>query len=254
MSDIRVGVCGFLGRMGAEVVRAVSEADGMIFAGGADPQCQGDGPEGAFCSASVEEMLREAHPEVVVDFTVPAAAAGNIRAALEAGAHCVVGTTGIPEDERERLGDLARSRGLGLLIAPNFAMGAVLMMRFAQEAARFFQGAEIIELHHDRKLDAPSGTALMTADRIASSWSGSPGPGVGEPSRGLDRGGVQIHSVRMPGFVAHQEVVFGNPGEVLTIRHDSLDRKSFMPGVILAIRRIREHRGLLFGLEALLFD
>jgi 4-hydroxy-tetrahydrodipicolinate reductase len=240
--------------MGAEVVRAVSEADGMIFAGGADPQCQGDGPEGAFCSASVEEMLREAHPEVVVDFTVPAAAAGNIRAALEAGAHCVVGTTGIPEDERERLGDLARSRGLGLLIAPNFAMGAVLMMRFAQEAARFFQGAEIIELHHDRKLDAPSGTALMTADRIASSWSGSPGPGVGEPSRGLDRGGVQIHSVRMPGFVAHQEVVFGNPGEVLTIRHDSLDRKSFMPGVILAIRRIREHRGLLFGLEALLFD
>lgn len=254
MSDIRVGVCGFLGRMGAEVVRAVSEADGMIFAGGADLQFQGDGPEGAFCSASVEEMLREAHPEVVVDFTVPAAAAGNIRAALEAGAHCVVGTTGIPEDEREQLGDLARSRGLGLLIAPNFAMGAVLMMRFAQEAARFFQGAEIIELHHDRKLDAPSGTALMTADRIASSWSGSPGPGVGEPSRGLDRGGVQIHSVRMPGFVAHQEVVFGNPGEVLTIRHDSLDRKSFMPGVILAIRRIREHRGLLFGLEALLFD
>ncbi len=254
MSDIRVGVCGFLGRMGAEVVRAVAEAEGMTVAGAADPQYRGEGPEGAFCSASVEEMLQTARPDVVVDFTVPEAAAGNIRAALEAGAHCVVGTTGIPEDERERLGELALSRGLGLLIAPNFAMGAVLMMRFAQEAARFFQGVEIIELHHDRKLDAPSGTALMTADRVAGQWSGSPGPGAGEPSRGLGRGGVQVHSIRLPGLVAHQEVVFGNPGEVLTIRHDSLDRKSFMPGVVLAIRRIREVRGLVFGLEGLLFD
>ena len=175
--------------------------------------------------------------DAAVDFTAPSAVLGNATAALAAGVPCVIGTTGLSDDDLAELDSTARARTIPCFVAPNFALGAVLMMRFAAEAARHFPKAEIIELHHDRKLDAPSGTAARTA-------------GLMEPA--MD-GEVPIHSVRLPGLVAHQEVIFGGLGETLTIRHDSLSRESFMPGVLLAVRRVREiDESPLVGLEHLL--
>lgn len=249
---IWVGVCGYAGRMGSHVVRAVEQADDMTFVGGADVAAVASEESGVVLTTSLEEMLREARPDVVVDFSVPDAVYANVSVVLEAGVHSVVGTTGLTEAQRDELGRIAEDSGVGVLVAPNFAVGAVLMMQFAREAAKYFSGVEIIELHHDRKLDAPSGTALMTAGKIAETWQGASVGGAQE-ARGLDANGIRVHSVRLPGLVAHQEVLMGNPGESLTIRHDSFDRVSFMPGVLLGIRRIRERRGLVFGLENFLF-
>jgi len=187
--------------MGETVCRAVSEADDLKLVARADPAL----------GVSVADALEE-RPEVLVDFTTPATAVENARAAVAAGVHVVIGTTGFDLDELNGLS------GANIFIAPNFAIGAVLMMRFATDAARHLPKAEIIELHHDRKVDAPSGTAKLTAKLIG--------------------GDVPIHSVRLPGLVAHQEVIFGGLGETLTIRHDSIDRDSFMPGVLLAVRRV----------------
>jgi 4-hydroxy-tetrahydrodipicolinate reductase len=215
---LRVAVAGAAGRMGATTCDAVSGAEDMELVGRADPALGVD----------VQDVLGDA--DVLVDFTRPDTALENIRLAVAAGVHAVVGTTGFDLDA------VAAFPGDGkVLVAPNFAIGAVLMMRFAAEASRIMAKAEIIELHHDRKLDAPSGTAARTAE--------------------LMDGDVPIHSVRLPGLVAHQEVILGDVGQTLTIRHDSTDRTSFMPGVLLAVRRVGTlERSPVVGLEHLLFD
>jgi len=218
---INVAVSGAAGRMGDTVCRAVEGADDMSLVGRADPLLE----------SQLADVLGDA--DVVVDFSTPDSALANARLCLEAGVHCVMGTTGADFSSLAGIGD-----GANLFVAPNFAIGAVLMMKFSAEAARHMPECEIVELHHDRKLDAPSGTAARTAELIAEA-----GGHVHEP----------IHSIRLPGLVAHQEVLFGGPGQTLTIRHDSIDRESFMPGVLLAIRRVGElETSPTIGLEALL--
>jgi 4-hydroxy-tetrahydrodipicolinate reductase len=213
----RVAVAGAAGRMGATVCAAIEAAEDLDVTGRADPRL----------GVEVPAVLGDA--DVLVDFTAPASAPANARAALEAGVHAVVGTTGW---DPEPLRGVGRAN---LFVAPNFAIGAVLMMRFATEAARFMTAAEIIELHHAAKLDAPSGTAKRTAELMG--------------------GDVPIHSVRLPGLVAHQEVILGDAGQTLTIRHDSTDRTSFVPGVLLAVRRVAGlSESPVVGLEHLLFD
>ncbi len=207
---VRVAVAGAAGRMGETVCAAVSEAPDMELVARADPAL----------GITLAEALAE-QPEVLVDFTLPATAEQNAREALAAGVHVVIGTTGF---DPEQLDEIAKSAQANVFIAPNFAIGAVLMMQFAQQAARHMARAEIIELHHDRKLDKPSGTAARTASLMAAA-----APEIGE---------IPIHSVRLPGLVAHQEVILGDVGQTLTIRHDSIDRQSFMPGVLLAIRKV----------------
>jgi len=217
---INVAVSGAAGRMGETVCRAVDEASDLALTGRADPRLD----------TALTDVLGDA--DVVVDFSTPDSAAENARTCLEAGVHCVVGTTGA---------DFSGFEGVGtanLFVAPNFAIGAVLMMQFAQRAAEYMPECEIVELHHDRKVDAPSGTAARTASLVRDA-----GGNVHEP----------IHSVRLPGLVAHQEVIFGGPGQTLTIRHDSINRESFMPGVLLAVRRVGLlERSPTIGLEHLL--
>ncbi|MGH2761459.1 MAG: 4-hydroxy-tetrahydrodipicolinate reductase [Thermoleophilaceae bacterium] len=217
---INVAVSGAAGRMGQTVCEAVEGSDDLALVGRADPLLE----------TGLPDVLGDA--DVVVDFSTPDAALDNARRCLEAGVHCVMGTTGADFSPLEGVGEA------NLFVAPNFAIGAVLMMRFAAEAARHLPECEIVELHHDRKLDAPSGTAARTADLVRAA-----GGNVHAP----------IHSVRLPGLVAHQEVIFGGPGQTLTIRHDSVDRASFMPGVLLAIRRVGSlDRSPVIGLEHLL--
>lgn len=251
---LAVAVSGCLGRMGREVVLAVQGADDMFLVAGSDTTATREADAGFPMFQSAGEMLLGAKPQVMVDFTIPSSVYDNVSRALQAGVHCVVGTTGLSASERDELGKLAADHGVGLLIAPNFAVGAVLMMQFATQAAKYFSGVEIVELHHDQKLDSPSGTALLTAQGIGEVWSRKGGlSDQGQPARGQECSGVQVHSVRLPGLVAHQEVLMGNPGELLTIRHDSLDRKCFMPGVLLGVRQIISRKGLVYGLENLLF-
>ncbi len=223
MTPIRVAVAGAAGRMGQTVCEAVEGAGDMVLTGRADPAL--DTP--------VAAVLPDA--DVLVDFTVPSSAVANAREATRAGVHVVIGTTGFDPAE------LSDAKGANVFIAPNFAIGAVLMMQFAVQAARHMAKAEIIELHHDRKLDAPSGTAARTAALMTdASKSGATPP---------------IHSVRLPGLVAHQEVILGDVGQTLTIRHDSTDRESFMPGVLLAIRKVGDlTESPVVGLEKLLAD
>jgi 4-hydroxy-tetrahydrodipicolinate reductase len=222
---IKVAVAGAAGRMGQNVCRAVEGAQGMELTGRADPAL----------NVSLAEVLPNA--DVLVDFTIPTSAVANAREAVEAGVHVVIGTTGFDPNE---LGDLKDAEA-NVFVAPNFAIGAVLMMQFAVQAARHMAGAEIIELHHNTKVDAPSGTAARTAALMAAaSQSGETPP---------------IHSVRLPGLVAHQEVILGDVGQTLTIRHDSTDRESFMPGVLLAIRKVGDlTESPVVGLERLLAD
>ena len=257
---IRVLVTGAAGKVGSEVVRAVSEASDMVVVAAVDPGVSGcfvAGPDGAHieCTQDLGAAIAAFKPDVMVDFTRPDVVESNLRIALAAGVDCVVGTTGLSE---ELLGELAAlaPETTCLFFAPNFAVGAVLMMEFASQAARFMPHVEVIELHHDRKLDAPSGTAIRTARMIAAARSEAPAtPGAETElpemhgARGALVDGVSVHSVRLPGLVAHQEVVFGGQGQTLTIRHDSIDRTSFMPGVLLAIREVGAHAGLVIGLE-----
>ncbi|GAA3337724.1 4-hydroxy-tetrahydrodipicolinate reductase [Amorphoplanes nipponensis] len=244
---IRVGVLGARGRMGLEVCKAVDAAADLELVAMVD---QGD----RLFNAS------EASAQVLVDFTTPDVVMDNLRWAVDQGIHTVVGTTGFTEQRLEQVrGWLADKPGVGVLIAPNFGLGAVLMMQFAARAARYFESAEIIEQHHPRKLDAPSGTATHTAKLIAAARAEA---GLGAMpdatkeeapgARGADIDGVRVHAVRAAGLVAHQEVLFGTTGETLTIRHDSLDRASFMPGVLLGIRSIVSRPGLTIGLDPLL--
>lgn len=234
--------------MGQACVEAVGAAEGLELSGGSD---QGDDLVG---------QLHESKPDVVVEFTTPDAVEGNLRSILEAGCHAVSGTTGLAPDRAQALGELATQAGRGLLVAPNFALGAILMQRFAREAAGYFDDVEIIELHHDQKRDAPSGTALHTARQIAEAAGRelnsqrAPSEELLAGSRGGRERGVPIHSIRLPGLLAHQEVLFGGGGQLLTLRHDATDRRAFMPGVLLGIRRIIDHIGLVDSLEPLLLD
>jgi 4-hydroxy-tetrahydrodipicolinate reductase len=261
---IRVGVIGARGRMGLMVCRAVVEAEDLALAAAIDRSKVGQGVGAAIGHPEVDvpvsdelDRLLEANVEVAVEFTHPDVVIENITWCIDHAIHIVVGTTGITDEhvrEIERaIGDEGSESNV--IIAPNFALGAVLMQRFAADAVRFFPAVEVIELHHDQKADAPSGTSLATVRRLEEArgraWRGPDAeslPGV----RGGDVEGVRIHSVRLPGLVAHQEVIFGGHGQTLTIRHDSTDRSSFMPGVLMAVRAVMTRPGLTLGLEPLL--
>jgi 4-hydroxy-tetrahydrodipicolinate reductase len=242
---MRVGVLGAKGKVGATMVQAVESAGDLTFTVGVDA---GD-PLSLFVDSQTDVIIDFTHPDVVMD---------NLKFLIDNGIHAVVGTTGFTDDRLSKVKSwLTESPATAVLIAPNFAIGAVLSMHFAQQAARHFESVEVIELHHPQKADAPSGTAARTARLIAEARKGLP-PNPDATSTGLDgaRGadvdGIPVHSVRLAGLVAHQEVLFGTRGETLTIRHDSLDRTSFVPGVLLAVRRIRERPGLTVGIEPLL--
>jgi 4-hydroxy-tetrahydrodipicolinate reductase len=264
MKTLKILVTGAAGRMGREVVKAVHAADGMTIVGAVDPshaaadagEIAGVGTLGVPVDADLAATLRRTNPDVVVDFTRPAEVMANLREVLGAGAAAVVGTTGFTDADLEEVRALCRTHATACLVAPNFAIGAVLMMQFAQEAARFLPDCEIIEMHHNQKLDAPSGTAMKTAQMVAEArgqGSGDKTEKVALPgARGGEYEGVRVHSVRLPGFVASQAVIFGGQGQTLTIRHDTLDRTSFMPGVLLAIRAIADRTGLIYGLENIL--
>ncbi|MCR4425283.1 MAG: 4-hydroxy-tetrahydrodipicolinate reductase [Firmicutes bacterium] len=260
-STIRVIVTGASGRMGKEVIKAVSGAEGMRVVGAVDMRGAGQdagllaaiGPLGIPVRPDLSEVIDDSAPDVMVDFTVADAAVSNMMTAIEKGVRFVVGTSGIPAASCERIVRAASDRGVGGVIVPNFAIGAVLMMRFARMAAKYMPSCEIVELHHDGKVDFPSGTARATAVDVASArsdWNPSARPGAS--GRGVSVEGVPIHSVRLPGLVAHQEVIFGGQGQVLTIRHDSMGRDSFMPGVLLAVRRVITLDRVITGLDPLL--
>ncbi|WP_174536231.1 4-hydroxy-tetrahydrodipicolinate reductase [Micromonospora chalcea] len=243
----RVGVLGARGRMGMEVCKAVDSASDLELVAAVD---QGDDLN----------AVAQAGAGVVVDFTTPDAVMDNLRWCVENGVHAVVGTTGFTEQRLDQVREwLAGRPGVGVVIAPNFGIGAVLMMQFAARAARHFESVEIVEQHHPRKLDAPSGTATHTARLIAAARAEAglgPVPDATRDevagARGADIDGVRVHAVRATGLVAHQEVLLGTTGETLTIRHDSYDRVSFMPGVLLAVREVGRRPGLTVGLDALL--
>ncbi|HEX2030184.1 MAG TPA: 4-hydroxy-tetrahydrodipicolinate reductase [Actinomycetota bacterium] len=253
----RVGVFGADGKMGRLVCAAVDADPELELVAAVDPSSAGGRTSsGAVPIVASPDALAEAGAEVAVDFTSPDAVMGNLRFCIEHGIHAVVGTTGIGPDRLDEIQGWVEARPeQGVIIAPNFSVGAVLAQRLAEEAARFFPAAEVIELHHDQKVDAPSGTAAATARRIAAAraeaWKGPQG---GEAFRGGEVEGIRVHSVRLPGLVAHQEVVFGAQGQTLSIRHDTTDRNSFMPGVLLAIRHVPRRPGLTVGLEPLLLE
>ncbi|MGH2674729.1 MAG: 4-hydroxy-tetrahydrodipicolinate reductase [Actinomycetota bacterium] len=250
---IRVGVLGADGRMGHMVWANVLADSRLEAVAAVDPSSAGKQMPGGVHIAETAEALEVAGAEVAVDFTRPDAVMENVGWLIEHGIHAVVGTTGIGPDDLERIRTWLGESEVGVVVAPNFSIGAVIAQRLAEEAARFFPAAEVIELHHDQKVDAPSGTAAATARRIAAArkeaWAGPTG---GEAFRGGDVEGVRVHSVRLPGLVAHQEVIFGGQGQTLTIRHDAPDRSCYMPGVLLAIREVGRRPGLTVGLEPLL--
>lgn len=239
---IKVAVIGAHGRMGSEAVKAVENADGLHLVG---------------AYGSADDLGDLGGADVAVELTVPSSSPQNVAHCVERGVHVVVGTTGWDADKQQMLREqLATKPGVGVLIAPNFSVGALLMMRFAAQAAKFYESVEVIEIHHPNKVDAPSGTAVHTANAIAQARAEA---GLGEipdatehdpdGARGARINGVPVHAVRMRGRVAHQEVQFGAEGEALTIRHDSFDRVSFMPGVLLGIREVVKNPGLTLGLE-----
>jgi 4-hydroxy-tetrahydrodipicolinate reductase len=242
---MRVGVLGAKGKVGATMVAAVEAAEDLTFTAGVD-------------AGDSLSLFSDSQTEVVIDFTHPDVVMDNLKFLIDNGIHAVVGTTGFTDERLNQVESWVKTKpNVAVLIAPNFAIGAVLSMHFAKQAARFFESAEVIELHHPQKADAPSGTAGRTARLIAQARKGLPpnpdatSTGI-EGARGADVDGIPVHSVRLAGLVAHQEVLFGTQGETLTIRHDSLDRTSFVPGVLLAVRKVGEHPGLTVGLEPFL--
>lgn len=258
---IRVGVCGAGGRMGIAVCAAVAADPALDLVAAVDPHHSGldlrqvTGIDVPFQIDSGPDAFSRAGAQVVVDFTQLEAARKNLAWLAAHGVHAVVGTTGFTDDDLDRF--KVAFKDSNCLIAPNFAVGAVLLMRFAELAAPYFETAEIIELHHDEKIDAPSGTAMHTADRIAaasSDW--APDPTLHETLPGARGGavgdGIRVHAIRMRGMVAHEEVLLGTTGQTLSIRHDSYDRSSFMPGVVLAVKKIGAMPGLTLGLDAVL--
>ncbi len=242
---MRVGVLGAKGKVGAAMVSGVEAADDLTLSAAVD-------------AGDALSLFVDSDTEVVIDFTHPSVVMDNLKFLVDNGIHAVVGTTGFTDERLTQVRDwLSDKPDTAVLIAPNFAIGAVLSMHFAQQAARFFDSVEVIELHHPHKADAPSGTATRTAKLIAEARKELP-PNPDATSTGLDgaRGadvdGVPVHSIRLAGLVAHQEVLFGTEGETLTIRHDSIDRTSFVPGVLLAVRKVADRPGLTIGIEPLL--
>jgi len=247
MSALRVAVMGAAGRMGTETCRAIESSAGLELVARIDR----DG--------SVRDA-QTAAASVVVDFTDPNSVLLNLQSAVELGMHCVVGTSGFDQERLAVVQELVdRHPAIGVVVAPNFAVGAALLMRFAREAATHFESVEIVELHHPGKLDAPSGTAIHTAEEIAAARAAAGLPTAPDATvhelpgaRGAAVAGVPVHAVRLRGLVAHEEVLFGSAGETLSLRHDSFDRSAFMPGVLLAIREVQNRPGLTVGIESLL--
>jgi 4-hydroxy-tetrahydrodipicolinate reductase len=264
-NQIRVVVVGAKGRMGREVVKTVINDSQLELVGAVDRTLErvdvgtflGLGETGVLFSTNLGETLLGSNADVMIDFTNPNSVRDNVYKALEYGVRPVVGTTGMSHDDLQAWDHKLREKEIGGLVAPNFAVGAILMMKFAAMAARYLPHVEIIELHHDQKLDAPSGTALKTAELIVKERERV---NQGHPAeeeklngaRGAEYEGMRIHSVRLPGYVAHQEVIFGGVGQTLTIRHDSINRESFMPGVAMAAKKVMQFTGLVYGLENLI--
>ena len=260
MKPIKVVVHGASGRVGQEIVKAVCREPEMRLVGAVDIKTTQDSlvlPDGSGAvpfSIDLEDILTRCRPEVLVDFSIAQAAMSAVRIATKQGVNLVIGTTGLTADNFDEIKRLTEANKVGAVVAPNFALGAVLMMHLAKVAAKYLDYAEIIELHHHQKADAPSGTALSTA-RAMTAARGKPflqPPGQTSESRGKQVEGAAIHSVRLPGLMAHQEVIFGAPGQTLSIRHDTINRECYMPGVILAIKEVVKRQGLTYGLDALL--
>ncbi len=267
INKTRVIVNGACGRMGSEVIKAVQAEDDMQIVGAVDMRNTGHDigsvvgiePIGVQVVRNISKLLQEVEADVVVDFTGPDTIFKNIKAVLEQKINIVVGATGLTPEQIEEVNTAALAAGVGVIIAPNFAIGAILMMNFAVQAAKYLPHVEIIELHHDQKLDAPSGTALKTAELIQQNRVKFHQGHVNEfeklpGARGGEFDGMRIHSIRLPGLIAHQEVIFGGLGQTLTIRHDSLSRESFMPGVVLSVRKVVDLKGVTYGLEKLLIE
>lgn len=264
--DIRVLVCGAAGKMGQAVVRAVDSEAGFKLVAAVD---RVDNPfsgkdVGTLCGISetgvkltnnLKETISKSNPDVMVDFTMPEIVIVNAQIALKAGVRVVVGTTGMNKDDINELSKLSKQNSAGTIVAPNFAIGAVLMMKFAKEASKYFAYGEIIEYHHDKKLDAPSGTSIKSAEMMSQSRKEFGrdtvvGKEAIKGARGaISNGNIHIHSVRLPGLIAHQDIIMAGPGQTLTIRHDTYDRTAFMPGVLMAINKVMELDHLVYGLE-----
>jgi len=259
--EIRVLVAGACGKMGREVIKAVTNAEGMRVVAAIDMANVGDDigtlvGVGALDVPVIRDLAEAIHatePQVMVDFTRPDVIMANLRIGARMGVSAVVGTTGLTQGNLDELRALSMQSDTTIFIAPNFAIGAVLMMEFAQKAVEYFDYAEVIEFHHEKKLDAPSGTALRTAELMREAAEGrltqAAATEHGEESRGMPIGNIRVHAVRLPGMVASQEVIFGGLGQTLTIRHDTINRESFMPGVVLAIRHVGDLSGVVVGLE-----
>lgn len=263
MAVIRVGVVGATGKMGKEILKAVTNDTETEVVFGirqtVEPTTVVVGNKEIPVLSDLDAALNTFDVDVVIDFTNAEAFRKNAPVILSHGVHLVSGTTGLKQEELEAYGKLAEEKGKCFFYAANFAIGAVLMMRFAEEAARFMPEVEIIEFHHDQKKDAPSGTAVVTANRIAKvreqHEQGYPGEiETLAGARGANVEGMHIHSVRMPGYNAHQEVIFGGLGQTLTIRHDSINRESFMPGIVYSVKRMEGHTGLVEGLDTLMYE
>lgn len=260
---IHVAIAGARGRMGSEAVKAITGAQDMKVVAIYDYKYDGlhlhnenireDG-QGIPIFTNFEQLAKETKPQVLVDLTVPQTVYANMELAIEHGIRPVVGTSGLTNEELEQLTALARAHEVGGIIAPNFSIGAVLMMKFSQMAARYLDDIEIIEMHHDQKVDAPSGTATKTVDMINEVRETKQQGHEDETeslagARGAEVNGMRIHSIRLPGLVAHQQVLFGGEGELLTLKHDSFNRGSFMPGVLMAVREVMAQNTLIYGLE-----
>jgi len=260
VKPIKVAVYGALGRMGQTLVDALCREPDMQLVGAVDIKAAKDRlplPDGSGTvplSQNLDDIISAVKPEVVVDFSVAAAVMPAVRLSTERGVNLVIGTSGLTADDIKEIDRLAKTKGVGVAVVPNFALGAVLMMHLARIAGKYFDFAEIIELHHHLKADAPSGTALSTARAMAKA-KGKPfstPEGKSSAGRGEQVEGISIHSVRLPGLLAHQEVMLGGAGQTLKIRHDQISREAFMPGVMLAIRGVNKRKGLVYGLETLL--
>jgi 4-hydroxy-tetrahydrodipicolinate reductase len=260
MKPIRVAVHGALGKMGQTLTSALCREPEIQLVGATDIKATQDHltlPDGSAripLSKELESILNSCKPEVVVDFTNAKAVMPLVRLTTKHGVNLVIGTTGMTAEDIKEIDRLAKAKGVGIVMAPNFALGAVLMMHLAKIAGRYLDFAEIIELHHEGKLDAPSGTALATAKAMAQAR-GKPfstPPAAKAESRGKQVEGISIHSVRLPGLLAHQEVILGGAGQTLIIRHDTSGRECYMPGVMLAIKEVTKKKGLIYGLDSLL--
>jgi 4-hydroxy-tetrahydrodipicolinate reductase len=265
MTKIKVGVMGACGKMGQEICKAVFDDSDLELVAAIDvinqgyelgpslgrPQCK------LQIDTNLHDVLLQREIDVIIDFTNAQAVLNNAPKIMESGINLVIGTTGLTEEEIKNFEQLAIKNNVGILIAPNFAIGAVLMMKFAREAAKYLPFVEIIEKHHNQKLDAPSGTAIKTLEEIEKVRKPMVQGNINEYEkipgvRGGDYQGIKIHSMRLPGLIAHQEVIFGGIGQILTLKHDSLSRESFMPGILLGCKKVGSWKGLVYGLESIL--